>query len=133
MRAVLDTNVLLAGVFTHGVCEAILDECLGNPAHTIIGSEFILREFTRQAASKFGAPTDVVRQTTDLLRSGMELVQPSSVPANSCRDPDDLAILGTLVAGGADCLVTGDRDLLEIKTFRSVPILSPRAFHDRLR
>ena len=129
----MDTNVLLAGVFTHGVCEAILDECFGNPAHTIIGSEFILREFARQAASKFAAPADVVRQTIDLLRSGMELVEPSSVPARSCRDPDDLAILGTLVAGNPDCLVTGDRDLLEIKTFQSIPILSPRAFHDRLR
>jgi putative PIN family toxin of toxin-antitoxin system len=129
---VLDTNVLLAGVFTRGVCEAILDECVENPRHTLVGSEFILREFPRHAAAKFGAPADKVRRAADLLRNAMEMAEPLKVPADCCRDPDDLSILGTLAAAGADCLVIGDRDLLEIKTFRSIPILSPRAFHDLL-
>jgi len=129
----LDTNVLLAGVFTRGVCEAILDECFANPQHTIIGSKFILREFIRQAAAKFGAPPAEVRRLVNLLRNQMELVEPTQVPSGACRDADDLPILGTLLAAKADCLVSGDRDLLELRAFHSIPILSPRAFHDRLR
>ena len=42
-------------------------------------------------------------------------------------------MLGTAVAGEADCLVTGDDDLLAIKHFRKIPILAPRAFYDLLR
>ena len=61
------------------------------------------------------------------------MVRPAKVPAGACRDRTDLAVLGTALAAEADCLVTGDRDLLELKTFQGIPILSPRAFHDRLQ
>jgi uncharacterized protein len=50
----------------------------------------------------------------------------------ACRDRSDLPVLCTALASTADCLVTGDRDLLEIKQFQAIPILSPRAFHDCL-
>ena len=55
------------------------------------------------------------------------------VPADACRDPDDLPIRGTLLAARVDCLVTGDEDLLALREFRGIPILSPRAFYERLR
>ena len=83
-------------------------------------------------AGKFSARAEEVRRTANLLRNAMEMVKPVEVPDDSCRDPHDLRILGTLMAAGADCLVSGDHDLLEIKAYRSVPILSPRAFYDRL-
>ena len=34
-----------------------------------------------------------------------------------CRDPDDDKLLETALMGEADCLVTGDRDLLEMSPF----------------
>ena len=54
----------------------------------------------------------------------------STIPLNEriCRDPDDDPILEALVGGEVDCWVTGDKDLLEIKRFRGVPILSPSDF-----
>ena len=42
--------------------------------------------------------------------------------------PDDDAILGTAVAGNADCIVTGDSDLLVLDRFRDVDIISPSEF-----
>jgi predicted nucleic acid-binding protein len=44
----------------------------------------------------------------------------------------DTNVLLSALAAEADCLVTGDRDLLARKTFEGIPLLSPRAFHDRL-
>ena len=49
-----------------------------------------------------------------------------ALPKNACRDPDDVVILGTLVAAGADCLVTGDKDLLVLKRFENRAIITPR-------
>lgn len=46
--------------------------------------------------------------------------------------PEDDRILATAVAGGASFLVTGDRQLRALGAFRSVTILSPRAFLDQL-
>ena len=48
------------------------------------------------------------------------------IAADACRDPNDLVILGTLLAADADCLVTGDKDLLILRQFDERPILTPR-------
>ena len=72
------------------------------------------------------------RHAAEMGIQSVELVEPKDVPRDACRDPDDLPILGTLLAAEADCLVTGDKDLLDLKEFQSVPILSPRTLHDRL-
>ena len=42
-----------------------------------------------------------------------------------CRDPDDDKILETALMGDADCLVTGDRDLLEMSSFSGYPDTEP--------
>ena len=45
-----------------------------------------------------------------------------------CRDPDDDKLLETALVGEADCLITGDRDLLELYPFHDIPILTPAGF-----
>lgn len=49
-------------------------------------------------------------------------------PQPICRDPDDDWILATPAAGEVDVIVTGDKDLLILKQFRSIPIVTPRGF-----
>ena len=131
MTVVLDTNVLLAAFATRGLCEAVFEVCLA--AHEIVLSEHILKELRRHLRVKFKVPASHADQVIAFLREHAALVKPAKVPASACRDHSDLPVLGTAVAAEADCLVTGDRDLLDLKEFRGIPILSPRAFHDRLR
>jgi len=47
-----------------------------------------------------------------------------------CRDPDDDKLLEIVIAGSADCLVTGDQDLLVLHPFQGIPILNPVGFLD---
>ena len=47
---------------------------------------------------------------------------------SDCRDPDDNRILEAAVSGRADCIVTGDDDLLSMKSFRGVQILTVSEF-----
>jgi putative PIN family toxin of toxin-antitoxin system len=129
---VFDTNVLLSGLLTRGVCEALLDACIGSGEHVIVLSEYILREFTHQATKKFALPADIVLRAVKFLGDHAEIVEPVRVAVDACRDPSDVPILGTLLAAQADCLVTGDQDLLDLKEFQGIPILSPRALHARL-
>jgi len=128
---VLDTNVLLSALFTPGRCEVLLDQCIAANDVTIIGSEYILEEFVRHAVGKFRVPEDRVAAAARALRQHLEFVPPVDVPNDACPDPDDLPVLGTAVAGNANCLVTGDRQLLGIGSWRSIAIVSPRDFHER--
>jgi uncharacterized protein len=129
---VFDTNVLLAGLFARGLCEELLDFCLGSDQHTVVASQYIFDEFARAARTRFKAPADEVAAAAVYLRRHIDVVQPTEVPATACRDSDDLPILGTAVAAKVDCLVTGDKDLLSLGEYCGIAIVSPRELYARL-
>jgi putative PIN family toxin of toxin-antitoxin system len=131
VKVVLDTNVLVAAFATRGLCEAVLEVCLAG--HDIVLSEPILKELRRHLRGKLKVPRVQAQAVVAFLREHAAVVVPATVPSDACRDRTDLAVLGTALAAEADCLVTGDRDLLDLREFRRTAILSPRAFHDRLR
>ena len=131
MKVVLDTNVLVAAFATRGLCEAVLEVCLAG--HDLVLSEPILKELRRHLCGKLKVPRVQAQAIVAFLREHAAVVAQATVPADACRDRTDLAVLGTALAAEADCLVTGDRDLLDLREFRGTAVLSPRAFHDRLR
>jgi len=131
VKVVLDANVLVAAFAARGLCEAVYQVCLAE--HEVVVSDYLLREVRRALRGKLKISAGHADEIVALIRENALSVKPSEVEANACRDPQDLPVLGTLLAGQADCLVTGDQDLLALKSFHSVPILSPRAFHDRLQ
>lgn len=47
---------------------------------------------------------------------------------NVCRDKKDNQILALCLAGDADFLITGDKDLLSLKKFGDTKILKPKEF-----
>ena len=67
------------------------------------------------------------------LRVNSEIVKPAAVPHGTVQDKDDLLVLGTAISGSAECIVTGDHELLALATFRGIDIVAPRAFYERLR
>ena len=128
MKVVLDANVIVAAFATRGLCESIFEFCLHS--HEIILGERLLEEVRKNLSKKLRLPARTVSEITAFLRENATLVAPACLPATSCRDPNDVHVLGTATASHADYLVTGDKDLLVLKRFRSIPIVSPRAFSD---
>jgi len=131
MKVVMDTNVLVSAFATRGLCEAIFQVCLRK--HNIVLSQYILDEFCQRLTAKMKVPLRHAEEITSFLRERAEIVEPAKVPAKICRDLKDLAVLGTAQAGKVNFLVTGDKDLLDLKNFQSIPILTPRAFYQKLR
>jgi uncharacterized protein len=131
VRVVLDTNVILAAYGFGGLCRAVLEVCIDD--HELVVSEHLLGELHCHLRETLNHSESEAGERMKLLREAATVVHPMEVSATACRDPDDLPVLGTLIAGSADCLVTGDNDLLILREFQGRPILSPREFWEKLR
>ena len=134
IRAVLDTNVLASALvnldrpgsvpgeilrralrqdFALVVSDAILAEL----DHTVTKPYFVRRSGPDRAASVRAAIEQVA------------LVTPLTATVEGvATHPEDDRVLATAVAGDADYLVTGDRQLQALGCFRGVAIVNPAAF-----
>lgn len=130
MKVVLDTNVLLAAFGTRGLCEAVVELVLA--FHQPVSSEPLIAETLGHLAGKFKMPPARVAEIEQFIRAYFVVVEPARVRHDACRDPDDLVVLGTAVAARADCIVSGDKDLLSLGQYDTIPILSPRGFYEAL-
>lgn len=131
MKVVLDANVIVAAFATHGLCTAVVEVCLG--AHEVCLSQALAKEVQTNLRRKIKLPAETVEAIGLLFRENASFHKPAKVPEEACRDPKDLHVLGLARAANADCIVTGDKDLLELTAFQNCPILTPRQFSETLR
>ncbi len=131
MRVFLDTNVLVSALATRGICADVLQVVLAD--HALIVGETVLGELRRVLREKLNVPLATVESVEAFLRRQGVLVERAPALGIEVRDPDDVAVLEQAIAGEADMLVTGDRDLLEINEDITVRIVSPRGLWEALR
>lgn len=84
----------------------------------------------------FGRPRGLCRSRKEILDllGGLEVVPNPAAPASvPIRDPDDPWVLASAIAGRADVLITGDRDLLDIAASAPFPVLSSRGLSEFVR
>lgn len=68
-----------------------------------------------------------VRELLDGYAALVEVVRPAGIPATVTRDPDDDQVLATALSGKADLIVSGDSDLLDLRSFRGIRIVTAAA------
>ena len=126
MKIVLDTNVYIAAFLSNGLCAEVYQHCL--KYHELILSDYILKEVQKNLIRKLDQSAADVSETLEILVEGATRVTPHVFDKPICRDSSDDPILGTALAGMAEYLVTGDDDLLSLKHYKHVRIVSPRDF-----
>jgi putative PIN family toxin of toxin-antitoxin system len=130
MKIVVDSSVNIAAFAAHGLCEAVFELCLDS--HQILISTDLIDELKTTLRKKIKLPAETVESITALIMENATMVVPAPISRDSCRDPNDLHILGLVAAGEAEYLITGDNDLLVLKKFRGCRILSHREFSNRI-
>lgn len=126
MKVVLDSNVIVAAFAARGLCGALFELCLDR--HTTILSDFILAEVRRAFAQKLKMPQHSISKIESYLREICVLSSFDKISKNICRDKDDNNVIALAVSAKADFIITGDKDLLVLKKYQSVRIVSPREF-----
>jgi len=124
MIIVIDSNVLFSAFLAKGICSEILEIVLSK--HELVLSENILSEIENNLINKINLPKDIVKEYINLLKLRSEIVLPAPIAAEVCRDKNDLVIIGAAVKGKAEIIITGDKDLLVIKKYKDILIISPK-------
>jgi len=131
LRIFLDTNVLVSALAARGISADVVRVVIAD--HTLVVSETVLGELRRVLRDKLGVPLATVESAEVFLRRHGIVIERAPPTGNELCDPDDVAVLGPAIAGKADMLVTGDRDLLEIDVDVPIRIVSPRGLWEALR
>lgn len=130
-KVVFDCNVLISSLIrsdstpaqafdrARNHCDLITSEACIAEMRRIFYKEKFAHYFSREEVDIF---LEVFIGVAEIVASKEQI--------QACRDPKDDKYLEAAVASEADCIVSGDPDLLALHPFRGIPILSPRDFLD---
>lgn len=136
MRVVLDTNTIISALFWGGVPWRVYSAALAE-RYTLLTTDSLLSELTNVLhRPKFAPSLAIFKRSADEIVAEYlkvaENVASLEVPPDVLRDPKDRSVLGCAVGGKADCIVSGDKDLLILNIYQNIPILSAAQFLQRL-
>jgi uncharacterized protein len=131
LKVVIDTNVLISGIFFSGPPSEILKAWRKGNIQFVLSSE-IADEYVKVAkilANDFpGIDTNSI---LTLILTNSEIIQAPAMPHQVCEDPDDDKFLACALAGKCSVIISGDKHLLKLSGFRRIDILTSRIFIER--
>jgi hypothetical protein len=132
-RFIFDTNVLVSALlFSHSKPRQALDKA--QDIGIILLSVAVFQELQEVLSRpKFDRYITLERRK-ELLENLVETTEFINIheTINKCRDPKDNKYLELAVSGKAECIVTGDEDLLILNPFRQIDILTVQKFLDKV-
>jgi putative PIN family toxin of toxin-antitoxin system len=132
VKILLDTNVLISGIFFTGPPYEILRAWRDGRLVLVVSLE-ILEEYKRvvdELASRYSGID--ISNFFDILVANSLFVEAPPLPKPVCTDPYDDKFLACGVAGSAEYLVSGDKHLLILDRYAHLRIVSPKQFVDEI-
>jgi putative PIN family toxin of toxin-antitoxin system len=128
VKAVFDTNVLIAAFLTEGICAKLMIRAHRRDFDLVL-CDGILQEFKRVLKKKFAtSPHETSEALTILSETTQEILGQTDSITPICRDSDDDLILACARDAVVDYIVTGDEDLLVLKKYEGISIVNPKEF-----
>lgn len=128
-RVVIDTNVLISGLFSTTSTPALAVEKAVTKAQLVATTETLRELIGKLHSPKFDRYVRPERRDA-LLERVASLVEIIDVlqSIRASRDSKDDKFLEAAVNGRADVIVTGDKDLLDLNPFRGIAIVTPATY-----
>ena len=127
MRVFLDTNVLASAFGSRGLCADLFEIILRE--HQLVTGEVVIDELRRVLTRKFDTPADKAKEVERFLRGYHVEPRPRRLPGLNLTERADLMVVGSAINANAEILVTGDREMLDLKKApEHLRIVSPREF-----
>ena len=128
MRNVLDTNVLISGIYFSGPPGRILAAWRSGTLQLAVSIE-ILEEYLNVAERLASRYSGVEYEgILGLIIQNAQLVQGADLPEPVSEDPDDDKFLACALASNTRIIVSGDSDLLKVSGYAVIRVLTPKGF-----
>ena len=127
MKIVIDTNVFISGIFFGGVPFDVLNTVTSKKNEAYITPEIWdeYEDVIKRIAAKY--PSHMKQELVDSLFKLFKIIIPSS-SISLCRDPDDDKFITCAIDAKCEYIVSGDDDLLSMKSIDNITICTPAEF-----
>jgi putative PIN family toxin of toxin-antitoxin system len=134
MKIVLDTNIFVSGWLWGGIPARLFKFarthqiiiCASEPILTELENTFSKPKLQRKLQSLGFTANSLMSGTRELV----EIYSISPLNLSELRDANDNMVLATAVAAEAEAIVTGDLDLLVLREYQGIVIVTARDFLD---
>ena len=128
MKVIIDTNVLVSGIFFTGPPSQILQSWKNGKIEIVISADILseYREVCEELSLKYRGIE--VEPILNLIAIHSELIE---VPVSSelvCTDPADQKFIACAIAGNVELIISGDKQLLKANGYKGIKVLTPRLF-----
>jgi putative PIN family toxin of toxin-antitoxin system len=124
-KITVDTNILISFfVYPAGTVREIIGLAI-NKHISICISPDIIEEYSKVLRQKFSWNEHDINSNISLLKRMTVFIQPDKSIKAVRADPTDNKIIECAVAAGADAIISGDKHLLNLKKYKSIPIMKP--------
>ena len=130
MRIVIDTNVVASGIVFGGKPERLLELAIKNDVEMCVSPQILAEydEIIARLSAKY--PAHTIEITLQDLTDNALLVTPSQT-VTVCRDPDDNKFIECAMEGKCLYIVSGDNDLLDLRSYADIEIVTVAEFFER--
>lgn len=126
LRVLLDTNIIVSALVFGGKPSQILSLALERKIH-VVTSAVLLAELVDVVNKKFPLSREDLRLFEKQAKKTFEIVNPKK-QTNVLKDSADNRVLEAALEGSCDYIVTGDKELLDLKSFKDTKIITPAEF-----
>lgn len=133
MKVVLDTNVLMSGIFFGGLPGRLLEIWTTGGIQLVL-SPVIFAEYRRvgsELAARYPQRAEALTPVLALIAMNATLIDAPPLVERVSTDPDDDSFLAVALAAKVPVVVSGDRGLLAVSGWRDIAVLTPRQFADQ--
>ncbi|MBC8387233.1 MAG: putative toxin-antitoxin system toxin component, PIN family [Actinobacteria bacterium] len=127
MKIVLDTNIYISAAVFGRLCEEVIQFCRFDKISVYI-SEDIIDEIENKLIVKFSWKENQIRVFLENILEFCKIVEVEERIVFIKEDPDDDKILECAVSAKCEYIVSGDKHLINLKSYKNIKILKPADF-----
>ena len=132
-RVVLDTNVLVSALLLKGKLNNFVDLWKTGIINPVLSRETFSELIAVLSYPKFNlSDYEIKTILEDEILPFFMVTEIKEGVSGICRDPNDDMFLTAAYNAQASLIVTGDKDLLELKNFKSIRIVTPSEYLDMI-